>query len=94
MDPPELASEPPRSRFGAALNSALHLTPLGRLMLGGIQGAIHPPTIKHLTYFKIPQNKIHKLMKAFSQIAIQLVTHIILHKQKFEIKIKILILLD
>ncbi len=34
MDPPELASEPPRSRFGAALNSAPHLTPLGRLMLG------------------------------------------------------------
>ena len=34
MDPPELASEPPRSRFGAALNSAPDLRPLAPLMLG------------------------------------------------------------
>ena len=34
MDPPELASEPPRSRFGAASNSALHLRVLGWVMLG------------------------------------------------------------
>ena len=43
MDPPELTSEPPRSRFGAALNSVPHLTPLGRLMLGHVygQGCFH-----------------------------------------------------
>jgi hypothetical protein len=34
MDPPELASEPPRSRIGATSNSALHLRVLGGVMLG------------------------------------------------------------
>jgi hypothetical protein len=34
MDPPELASEPPRSRIGAASNSAPHLRVLGWVMLG------------------------------------------------------------
>ena len=34
MNPPELASEPPRSRIGAASNSAPHLRPLGWVMLG------------------------------------------------------------
>ena len=34
MDPPELASEPPWIRIGAASNSAPHLTPLGWVMLG------------------------------------------------------------
>jgi hypothetical protein len=34
MDPPELASEPPRSRIGAASNSAPHLRVLGGVMLG------------------------------------------------------------
>ena len=34
MDPPELASKPPRSRIGAALNSALELRVLGWVMLG------------------------------------------------------------
>jgi hypothetical protein len=34
MDPPELASEPPRSHIGAASNSALHLRVLGGVMLG------------------------------------------------------------
>jgi hypothetical protein len=34
MDPPELASEPPRSRIGATSNSAPHLRVLGGVMLG------------------------------------------------------------
>ena len=34
MDPPELASEPPWSHFGAALNSAPELRPLAWVMLG------------------------------------------------------------
>ena len=34
MDPPELASEPPRNRIGAASNSAPHLRVLGGVMLG------------------------------------------------------------
>ena len=38
MDPPELASEPPRSRIGAASNSAPELRPLGRIMLGYREG--------------------------------------------------------
>ena len=33
MDPPELASEPPRSRIGAASNSAPELRRLGWVML-------------------------------------------------------------
>ena len=36
MDPPELASEPPRSRIGAASNSAPELRVLGWVMLGAI----------------------------------------------------------
>ena len=42
MDPPELASEPPRSRIGAASNSAPHLTPLGWVMLGVCPSYLHP----------------------------------------------------
>ena len=34
MDPPELASEPPRSHIGAASNSAPELRVLGWVMLG------------------------------------------------------------
>jgi hypothetical protein len=34
MDPPELASKPPRSRIGAASNSAPELRVLGWVMLG------------------------------------------------------------
>ena len=34
MDPPELASEPPRSRIGATSNSAPELRVLGWVMLG------------------------------------------------------------
>jgi hypothetical protein len=36
MDPPELASEPPRSRIGAASNSAPELRRLGWVMLGDL----------------------------------------------------------
>jgi hypothetical protein len=38
MDPPELASEPPQSRIGAASNSAPHLRVLGGVMLGAKEG--------------------------------------------------------
>jgi hypothetical protein len=40
MDPPELASEPPRSRIGAASNSAPELRVLGWVMLGVFTGPI------------------------------------------------------
>ena len=40
MDPPELASKPPRSRIGAALNSAPELRVLGWVMLGFILGLL------------------------------------------------------
>ena len=40
MDPPELASEPPRSRIGAASNSAPELRVLGWVMLGHSHYAI------------------------------------------------------
>jgi hypothetical protein len=52
MDPPELASEPPRSRIGAASNSALHLRVLGGVMLGLTphMGSINVPSNSLLTH--------------------------------------------
>jgi hypothetical protein len=60
MDPPELASEPPQSRIGAASNSAPHLTPLGWVMLGHSSpcasvGMVEAQIINVITYINRPR---------------------------------------
>ena len=62
MDPPELASKPPRSRIGAALNSVPELRVLGWVMLGQpkdfhcfkchARNVAGTPTLKSLSFNK------------------------------------------
>ena len=50
------------------------------IIMATIQGTIHTTTTKHLQDLHIPNSKIHKLMKSFSQIAIKYLSYVILNE--------------